>query len=711
MKKAYLTILLVLVPAVVFASGGDETGITSRMTHLVLQIGVIVFIARLGGILFEKIKFPSVVGELFVGILIGPYLLGGVSIPGFAGGLFPIASANFPISMELYGIAIIASVLLLFVVGLETDLSMFMRYSVAGITVGIGGVVTSFIIGDVTSAYFLKTTFFDPRCLFLGAMSTATSVGITARILSERKKIESPEGVTILAGAVIDDVLGIIILAVVLAIAAVEKGQSGGTIDWSHVHMITIKAIVVWLGFTALGLIFANKISKFLKLFKNIKVFSVLAFGMALIVAGIFEKAGLAMIIGAYVMGLAFSKTDLSYVIQETLHSIYEFMVPVFFTVMGMLVNVKAMTSKTIIAFGITYTLGAIVAKMVGCAVPPLFAGFNLRGSIRVGLGMIPRGEVALIIAGIGLANGILSNEIFGVAIIMTLITTIIAPPLLNASLRNPASGTKKEFKSADTVALTFDFNDSDTSSIMASKVLSYFDNEGFYIHMREIDCKVYSIRKDKIAITLFRRPKKITFEMPREDVGFVKTVIYEGLLDLYNAITKLQDIAKPEDMRRDVAESGGRTNFNIKKVLSKKCIVMNLIASTKDGVIKELIDVLSQCEKIKNKELVLKDALEREHSMSTGMEYGIAIPHGKTDGVSRISVAVGFKRDGIDFDSIDGKPSTIFFMILSPKNAAGPHIQLLACISSLLSQEECRQKLLSFKTADQVWNFLVENM
>ncbi|MCK4716250.1 MAG: cation:proton antiporter, partial [Candidatus Marinimicrobia bacterium] len=208
-----------------------EMGMTHRMMMLVIQLGVILFAARLGNILFEKMHLPGVLGELTAGILIGPYLIGALSIPGFSNGLFPIYSEQFPISPELYGICALASIVLLFMAGLETDIKLFMRYSMVGSLVGIGGVVISFLVGDLLTIVFSKILFgitlgfFSPACLFLGIISTTTSVGITARILSEQGKLDSPEGVTILSGAVVDDVLGIILLTVGLGIISASKAS------------------------------------------------------------------------------------------------------------------------------------------------------------------------------------------------------------------------------------------------------------------------------------------------------------------------------------------------------------------------------------------------------------------------------------------------------------------------------------------------------
>ena len=201
---------------------------THRMMLLAIQVGVILFAAKTGNLFFERIKLPGALGELIAGIVIGPYLLGGILLPGFPGGLFPLYGGT-SLSPELQGLCAVAAVVLLFVAGLETDIGLLLRYSLAGVLVGAGGVAVSFLLGAAVVAVFsswlldVPATFWQPQSLFMGIILTATSVGITARILSERRTRDSPEGVTILSAAVIDDVVGIIFLAIVLSVTTASR--------------------------------------------------------------------------------------------------------------------------------------------------------------------------------------------------------------------------------------------------------------------------------------------------------------------------------------------------------------------------------------------------------------------------------------------------------------------------------------------------------
>jgi len=674
---------------------------THRMMILMIQLGLIVFAARMGCMLFTKLKLPGVLGELFAGMLIGPYLLGGMVLPGLGHGLFPLGS-HFPLSPELYGICSFAAVILLFVVGLETDLKLFLRFSVTGTLVGVGGVVASFLVGDLVTIMLSEMVFgqqlgfFAPQCLFLGVLSTATSVGITARVLSDKRKLDSPEGVTILAGAVIDDVLGIILLAIVLGM--ITASRATGIVDWGRIGIIAIKAVGIWLAATFLGLAFSRRISGLLKWFRDKTSIAVMALGLALVVAGMFEEAGLAMIIGAYVTGLSLSQTDIRRLIQEKLDPVYRLLVPVFFCSMGMLVDFRALASWPVLLFGSVYTITSVVSKIAGCSIPAFFSKFNLRGSARIGMGMVPRGEVALIIAGIGLSSNVLGPEAFGVAVMMTAITTMAAPVLLVQLFKNPAPGTRQAVDTGEESTLRYEFPTLEIADLMISKINDAFANEGFYIHSLEHeDYDLFQLLKDDIMISLHRQDCDIVFRCNQRDQHLIAAAVYEVLGEFRQMINELNKPIDQAEIQRKMHagnQNGNGRRLDLAEYIRPSAVIPEMEAETKRGVIEELLDLLCETGDLSNREEILKLLLEREDLVSTGMENGIAFPHAKSDSVDRIVAAVGIKTEGIDFDSLDGKPCKIFVLEIAPASATGPHLQFMSTISQVLDENTCAKLL-----------------
>lgn len=417
-----------------------ENELAHVVSRLALQLALILLAAKVGGEISERfLRQPGVLGELVAGMVIGPYALGALPLP-FFGPLFPPPHNGeiIPISTELYALGQIAAVILLFVAGLETDFQQFFRYGGPAALVAVGGVIVPFGLGVAgTLAFGVASSPLDPVALFVGAVLTATSVGITARVLSDLHRLDTPEGVTILAAAVIDDVLGILVLTIVVSVGI------QGTVSVGDLALIGGKAVGFWIALMALGIIFGKQIAQALSWFQIQGGTLALALALAFLCAALAESFGLAMIIGAYSIGLALSNTHLSETLDEPLRAVYNALVPVFFVVMGMLVNFVAMGN--VLVFGLVITLLAIIGKIGGCGLPALVVGFNRLGAWRVGIGMLPRGEVALIVAGVGLTAGVIGSDIFGVAIMMTMITTLMAPALLVPAFRGGASGRRAD--------------------------------------------------------------------------------------------------------------------------------------------------------------------------------------------------------------------------------------------------------------------------
>lgn len=443
-----------------FAAG--ESSVLEAVTHLVIQLCVILILAKLGGEIFTRyLKLPAVIGELMVGVAIGPYALGDLInlssiIPGSdLGPLF--AKPEVPteaISSELFSISEIAVIVLLFFVGLETNLRQFVRYAKPGSVIALGGVVVPFVLGVfATIAFGYADGIGSAEALFMGAAMTATSVGITARVLSERKKLATPEGVTIMAAAVIDDILGILILTLAVGVA------DTGAVSVMDILIVGGKAagfLVVWFGG---GLLISKYVSRFILSLKVTGAAIAISLGLALLSSGLAESFGLAFIIGAYATGLALSGTKLAQVLAhhppgtkegEHRHDppfvvLHDALVPIFFVVQGMQVDVSLFGG--IIVFGLALSGLAIVSKVFGSGAPALGLGFNTLGSARIGFGMLPRGEVALIIAGIGLSKGVIGGELFGVTVFMTIVTTLMAPLVLQPLFSGDRVGMRSAFQ------------------------------------------------------------------------------------------------------------------------------------------------------------------------------------------------------------------------------------------------------------------------
>lgn len=422
-----------------------------RVAELVLLLAVILVAANLAGEAVRRYAgMPPVLGELAAGILIGPFALGGVEL-GSLGPLFEVPQqvgdmggmvrSTIAVEPELFFMAQIAAIILLFQAGLETNRRQFFRWMRPAMAVAGGGVILPFFSGFLATVVMGYASFGSIQeilpALFIGAILTATSVGITTRVLADIYRLDTPEGTTIIASAVVDDVIGILIVAIVVGIA--ETGDVSGT----EIAVIAAKAIGFWIGLMVIGSLLAGRVSSAFLWFRTPRVLVGLTLFLAFLASAVAEiYFGLAMIIGAYTVGLAMSDTELKERINDPINQVAHFIVPVFFVVVGMQVEVGVVGGA--IAFGIVLSVLGLASKLVGAGLPALAVGFNRRGAWRVGVGMMPRGEVALIIASTGLSSGVIGRDLFGVAILMTVVTALATPAILASAFTTGGSGLRR---------------------------------------------------------------------------------------------------------------------------------------------------------------------------------------------------------------------------------------------------------------------------
>ncbi len=527
------------------ASSGGEA---ERIAHFALQVASIFLFAHLGGALARRCRLPSVVGELSSGLLIGPFALGGLPWP-LLGAPFPAPATEMEAAVpaEIMHLSSLAAILLLFVSGLETDVGMFLRYSGPGLAVGVAGVVFAYALGAFGAVMLgLADSWMAPTALFFGAISTATSVGITARLLSERRRMESPEGVTILAAAVLDDILCFVLLAVVVGITHAQL--DGAAFSWASIGIVAGRTVGFWILLAGGGLLLGRRVAKLLKALGSHETIAFVTFGLALLLAGVSERMGLAAIIGSYTTGLALSRSDLADVIRERLHGLYTALVPVFFCVSGMMVDVTALRGA--LGIGLAFTLLAIISKVGGCGIAAVCAGFNLTGGLRVGLGMMPRGEVALIVASLGLSQGVLTPTLYGVAVMMAILTTISAPPLLGPLL-NDRSGLRRKHRgdapAEETVSLELPRHD--VVELLMARLVEALRREEYLVQPLPGE-NMFRARLDDRILTISREGNTLTLTVPAAHAAFARYLLLEELIELQDMLEECRQKGHLSQMR-----------------------------------------------------------------------------------------------------------------------------------------------------------------
>jgi Kef-type K+ transport system membrane component KefB len=415
-------------PMLLAAGGGHEA-----IPLLLAVLALIVVGARLGAALATRLGQPAVLGEILAGLLLGNLaLLGGPDLRGLLE------------SEALLLLAEMGAVLLLFKVGLESTPREMMAVGGRALVVALAGVVAPMALGFVVGELMRPDESWMLHA-FLGAMLAATSVGITARVLSDAGALQTPAARIILGAAVIDDVLGLIVLAVVSGI--ITAASTGIALAPAAIAWIVAKAFLFLAGALVVGALAAPRLFKGALALPPGGVSAALALGFCLLFAYLAAWAGLAPIVGAFAAGLVLEEKHAAehvargeQPLAEALAPLAAFLVPVFFIRMGMLVDVSSFASGSVVAFALVLTLAAVIGKQV-CG---LFAPRGVSG-LTIGIGMMPRGEVGLIFAGIGsqlmlAGEPVVDAGTYAAAVFMVMATTVATPPLLLWSLRRPAA-------------------------------------------------------------------------------------------------------------------------------------------------------------------------------------------------------------------------------------------------------------------------------
>jgi Kef-type K+ transport system membrane component KefB len=438
--KRFLIILSMILTlaaySLVFGSSEAQSSETNAghggpVMQVLLGLIVILLAAKLGGDLFERIKQPAVLGELVLGMIIGNLQLVGID---------SLEPFKHDITLEI--LAQIGVIILLFQVGLETTVKEMMGVGLASFLVAMIGVVLPFFLGWGVGWWFLPDA--NPLVhVFIGATLTATSVGITARVLKDIGKIETKEAKIILGAAVIDDILGLVILAVVSGIITVAATGSNSGIGFGHVAWIIGKALLFIVGAILIGSVLLPHFFKFGFRLKGSGVFLSFCLLVCFLLSYLSGEMGLAPIVGAFAAGLILDKVQYrdfadagEHGIDELIAPIGTFLVPVFFVSMGMAVDLRTFAHLEILGFAAVMTVAAILGKQA-CGLGIFQRGID---RLSIGLGMVPRGEVGLIFAGIGAkmfldGEPVISTSTYSAVVIMVIVTTLVTPPLLKAAM------------------------------------------------------------------------------------------------------------------------------------------------------------------------------------------------------------------------------------------------------------------------------------
>jgi Kef-type K+ transport system membrane component KefB len=372
--------------------------------EFLLELFAIFVAAKAIGEAFERLSLPSVLGEIVAGALLGPYALGWI-----------------PTSDTIHSVAELGVIFVLFSAGLETSPRELIRIGRRSATVAIAGIIVPFILGF---SYMKLRGDANTEAVFVGAAMVATSVGITARVFADLHLLSTETAKIILGAAVFDDILGMVLLALV-------GGLASGGVNWLYIGILISEATAFALFMMFVAPHIVRRIKPERLSIQNASL--VVALAICLLLSWLAVKIGMAAIIGAFFAGLVFADYAPRWNLLPKVAGITEFLAPFFFFDIGTRLNISLLKGEVFFA-ALVVSMLAIVSKLIGCGLPVLGRGW--RQALQVGIGMMPRGEVALIVALVGLQSGIVLLSTYAIVVLMTAVTTILAPPLLRYLFR-----------------------------------------------------------------------------------------------------------------------------------------------------------------------------------------------------------------------------------------------------------------------------------
>ncbi|SEU14984.1 cation:proton antiporter [Paenibacillus sp. NFR01] len=375
--------------------------------EFILYLVLILLFTKLAGDLAVRLGQPAVLGKLIVGVLLGPAVLGWVH------------NSDFIHDMSEIGV-----LLLMFIAGLETDLEQLKKNWKAAFAVAVGGIVLPFAGGYAVGELF---GFTNLESLFLGVILSATSVSISVQVLKDMNRLNTPEGSTILGAAVVDDIIVVLLLAVLMSFSGSGEEVSLGLLVGKKMLFLVIAILA--------GIFAVPRIMKWLAPLRVTEAVITAALVICFAYAYFAEAMGMAGIIGAFAAGLAIAQTSFKTTVEVKLEPIaYSLFVPIFFVSIGLNVTFEGLGGQ--LGFAVILTLVAVLAKWGGAWIGARLTGFGSRSASAIGIGMISRGEVALIIAASGLAENLLAPAYFTSVILVVIVTTLLTPPLLKVVFR-----------------------------------------------------------------------------------------------------------------------------------------------------------------------------------------------------------------------------------------------------------------------------------
>ena len=643
----------------------------------VLQLGVTLLSAWLGGLLFAKWKLPVPLGACAAGFLAGPFALGGLPLPGFPEGLL----ASLLKETTFQTTVLFCMIPYLFAMGMETDLGIF-RKPCPGAGAGVSGGLAAALAGAGIVWWLLPGTLSPATLLLAASVAVAGGMGLVSRVLADRNQLAAPFGRRIFAGALALDLLVVAFLSVGVHCASGNSWLSFGT------------GLAAALGCFLL----VRKVDRRLARRGSAAQCLVFALGLLFLLTGVLRLLALPSCAGAYLLGLAYARSEAKERLARLLRVPLSVCLLTLAALLGMAVDPAALQQPSVVFAALFFVLATAVMKAVGTLVVLRLGKTPLSEAALTGFALTGKGGLALLAAGTAFLCGAVSRPVYSAVVAGLVMLSVVVSLLLRKWVET----------SPEARLLSFHFPNAGVAGALAYSLRVGLRHEGFFTATLDNDRNLCLARKNDLAVRLLHRGEELQIAIPEDARPVLDLMVDESVLALEQALDELHKPFRHDGVEQaDAMERAASSRKILLDVLSPDTMIPHLRGKTREACIRELLMILVEQGAIHGIGGTYSQILQREAAMSTAVHSGIACPHARTTEVERLVCAVGVHPEGVAFGAPDGTPSRVIVLTLSPADEPTPYLEFISAVSSVLQDEANVAALEKCQTSGEMFAIL----
>lgn len=691
MRGLSRTLLIACIGGLILSFAGsawanDPSAATNLEAMGVIQVGVILFTAIMGTLVSNRLGFSPFVGQLLAGMVVGPFLFSG-AIPTWNGAIL------FQDSPFIEGLFWIGATLLMMEAGMSVSPSRFITCSMVGSCLGVLGLVFSFLLVTlgawcVVRAGTAHVAVFSSVPLLVGAILAFTSHNQGLDVMKRANKGDSPEAETVRSSAMIVGGLGCVLwIGLLIALHGRVTGHSALAMGFE----ISGKILALGCVAVALFLVAGHRVTRLLTLFRNVETLAACLMSFLLFSLAFLMDLGPAMPMGAFILGLVVAPTELAGIVLSEIRRVQRFLMPIVLFVLGMFVDPSTAFLHGGLGVILWLVLVVVVCSTLGFGVPARMTHFNLRGAIRVTLALIPRGPGALVAAVAALEGGFISRSLYSQIIVTIFLSWLIGEAGLKLALINLKPGLRRPMNMDEgTEHLTFVMPRIELARMVLDKVFDVLTSEGFVASSSDLTHARGQFRKGACRVDCRLIGAEIDIECRHVDRPLLALALYEALARLLESLKDVDRSLDFHELGRSL--QNGRTPGVVHIMpavdVSADQLIPRLKGDSPQAIFQEMVEQLAVSGRVQDTALACRDLMRRNKTLSSGLQYGLAVCSVRTAAVKTAQWILGVTAQAVDFHSLDQSQTRVVLVWLTPQAQSATGLSTLSVLIRRLKPE-----------------------